>query len=123
MSEYWDIELNDDFEDSFEYHQSELDTESSDEFDIVENNDKDIFNEDAENQSEQQSENSDDNDSYSSQSRSILENDERREALKFNQKETDHKLEKLARMLVVFSKILQSNYIFKEIFNLSESLN
>ena len=49
MSEYWDIELNDDFEDSFEYHQSELDTESSDEFDIVENNDKDIFNEDAEN--------------------------------------------------------------------------
>ena len=51
MGEYWDIELNDDYEDSFEYHQSELDTESSDEFDIVDN-DKDFFNENAQNHSD-----------------------------------------------------------------------
>ena len=53
----------------------------------------------------------------------MMENDERREILKFNQKEKDFRIEKLARMLIVFSKILQSNYIFKEVFNLQESLN
>ena len=43
--------------------------------------------------------------------------------MKLNQKDKDFKIEKLARMLVVFSKIMQSNHIFKEVFNLSESLN
>ena len=127
ISEYWDLELLDDLDTSFEYRESELDTDSSEEekYDIIEHHQKNafgLFGENNENQSE-----TDSNDEYSddesnqSLSRSVVDNEyELKEKLKRTKKEKDTIIEKLARMLIVFTKIMQSNYVYRDVFSLTE---
>ena len=43
--------------------------------------------------------------------------------LKRNKKDKDVVIEKLARMLIVFTKIMQSNYVFRDVFSLTEFQN
>ena len=126
ITDYWEIELQDDFDTSFEYRESELDTDSSEEgekFDMVSHEQKfDLDPHNANNSDSESDEDYSDTDSNISRSQ-VGEGHELNDMLKKNKKDKDVVIEKLARMLIVFTKLLQSNYIYRDLFQLADFTN
>ena len=105
---------------SFEFNESELDTDSDEErYEIVthDKNQQELFQTGKHTESESEIDYSDDDSDLSQSQSQIIENEqELNEVIKRTKLDKDTIVEKLARMLVVFSKIMQSNHVFRDMF-------